>query len=71
MFHLNAQITGYPVILFDANPISTPNSTPVASKRLGNPYPESLFRTYKYRPGYPVDVLTDVSAARVWAQDFE
>ena len=36
-----------------------------------NPYAESLFRTCKYRPGYPVEGFADVVAARLWVRDFE
>lgn len=36
-----------------------------------NPYAESIFRTFKYRPGYPVEGFADVTAARIWVQDFE
>ena len=35
-----------------------------------NPYSESLFRTMKYRPGYPTKPFKDVEAAREWVQDF-
>ena len=32
-----------------------------------NPYSESLFKTLKYRPNYPLKPFTDVAAARQWA----
>jgi putative transposase len=32
-----------------------------------NPYSESLFKTLKYRPQYPLDPLVDIAAARAWA----
>lgn len=33
-----------------------------------NPYSESLFKTLKYRPEYPLDPLADIAAARAWAR---
>jgi len=35
-----------------------------------NAYPESLFRTAKYRPGFPVDGFADLEAAREWVLEF-
>lgn len=35
-----------------------------------NPYVESLFRTAKYRPEFPVGGFVDVRSAREWAADF-
>jgi len=32
-----------------------------------NPYSESLFKTLKYRPAYPVHPFADIAAARIWA----
>jgi putative transposase len=32
-----------------------------------NPYSESLFKTLKYRPAYPVRPFADIAAARSWA----
>jgi len=32
-----------------------------------NPYSESLFRTLKYRPAYPLEPFEDIAAARSWA----
>lgn len=32
-----------------------------------NPYSESLFKTLKYRPAYPLDPFVDIGAARAWA----
>jgi transposase InsO family protein len=32
-----------------------------------NPYSESLFKTLKYRPEYPLDPFVDIAAARAWA----
>jgi transposase InsO family protein len=33
-----------------------------------NPYSESLFRTLKYRPDYPLHPFVDIAAARSWAE---
>lgn len=35
-----------------------------------NPYSESLFRTFKYRPGYPHEGFKDIEAARQWVLNF-
>ncbi len=35
-----------------------------------NPFPESLFRTLKYRPEYPTQPFADLAAARAWVQTF-
>lgn len=35
-----------------------------------NAYAESLFKTLKYRPGFPVAGFSDLHAARSWVQDF-
>ena len=35
-----------------------------------NPFAESLFRTVKYRPGYPVDGFATLDAARQWVAEF-
>lgn len=35
-----------------------------------NPYSESLFRTTKYRPDYPVDGFIDIETARRWVLRF-
>ena len=35
-----------------------------------NPYSESLFRTLKYRPGYPRNPFLDIHAARAWVAGF-
>ncbi len=35
-----------------------------------NAYAEALFRTCKYRPGYPRDAFESVDAARAWVADF-
>jgi transposase InsO family protein len=32
-----------------------------------NPYSESLFKTLKYRPEYPLEPFVDLAAARAWA----
>ncbi len=32
-----------------------------------NPYSESVFKTLKYRPEYPLDPFVDLAAARAWA----
>jgi transposase InsO family protein len=35
-----------------------------------NPFSESLFRTLKYCPHYPLKVFKDIGAARLWAERF-
>jgi putative transposase len=35
-----------------------------------NPYSESLFRTFKYRPEYPVKGFESIEAARQWVSHF-
>ena len=35
-----------------------------------NPYSEALFRTLKYRPGYPAKPFENIEAARAWVADF-
>ena len=35
-----------------------------------NPYSESLFKTLKYRPGYPSKAFADLSQARTWVAQF-
>jgi putative transposase len=35
-----------------------------------NAYAESLFRTAKYRPQFPVKEFADLQQARTWAADF-
>lgn len=35
-----------------------------------NPFPESLFRTMKYRPGFPNRPFRDIEEARRWVSDF-
>jgi putative transposase len=35
-----------------------------------NPFAEALFRTLKYRPGYPSKPFTNIDAARAWVQGF-
>ena len=35
-----------------------------------NPYSESLFRTLKYRPAYPLESFASLSVARQWVSDF-
>ena len=35
-----------------------------------NPYSESLFRTLKYRPGYPSNPFESIEAAQRWIADF-
>jgi transposase InsO family protein len=32
-----------------------------------NPYSESLFKTLKYRPAYPLNAFVDIAASRRWA----
>jgi len=35
-----------------------------------NPYPEALFRTLKYRPGFPDKPFASLEQARAWVSDF-
>ena len=35
-----------------------------------NPYAESIFRTCKYRPGYPANGFKNLEAARLWVLEF-
>jgi transposase InsO family protein len=35
-----------------------------------NPYSESLFRTFKYRPSYPEKKFKTLVDARLWIEDF-
>ena len=35
-----------------------------------NPYSEALFRTTKYRPGFPTEGFADLAAARSWVHGF-
>lgn len=35
-----------------------------------NPYVESIFRTFKYRPGYPSKGFADLTEARTWVLAF-
>lgn len=35
-----------------------------------NPFSESLFRTMKYRPGYPSKPFVNIEAARIWVEGF-
>ena len=35
-----------------------------------NPFAEALFRTLKYRPGYPRKPFADIASARVWVDGF-
>lgn len=35
-----------------------------------NPYAESIFKTCKYRPGYPTNGFADLTAAREWVKEF-
>ena len=35
-----------------------------------NAFSEALFRTLKYRPGYPSQPFADLPAARAWVHDF-
>ena len=35
-----------------------------------NPFSEALFRTLKYRPGYPAQPFADLAAARTWVAAF-
>jgi putative transposase len=35
-----------------------------------NPFPEALFRTLKYRPGFPSRPFHDIDEARQWVEGF-
>ena len=35
-----------------------------------NPFAESVFRTFKYRPEYPIGGFVDIAAAREWVRRF-
>lgn len=35
-----------------------------------NPYSESLFKTMKYRPGYPFKGFTSLEESRIWVDKF-
>lgn len=35
-----------------------------------NPYSESLFKTMKYRPGYPLKGFTDLEGSGAWVDKF-
>ena len=35
-----------------------------------NPYSESLFRTMKYRPGYPKQPFSSLNTAQAWVDGF-
>ena len=35
-----------------------------------NPYAESIFRTFKYRPGYPIKGFKEIADARGWVLNF-
>jgi len=48
--------------------IACSRSRPQVSK--DNPYSESLFRTYKYRPVFPSGGFEDLETSRLWTKDF-
>ena len=48
--------------------VATSYSRPSVSN--DNPYSESLFRTLKYRPGYPSNPFDTLDEARRWVSDF-
>ncbi|MGG4579684.1 IS3 family transposase, partial [Alcaligenes faecalis] len=48
--------------------ITASHSRPQVSN--DNAYSEALFRTCKYRPGYPIDGFASVQAARLWVHQF-
>lgn len=48
--------------------ITPSKSRPIVSN--DNPYAESIFRTCKYRPGYPSKGFTDLTEARTWVLAF-
>ena len=48
--------------------ITTSRSRPRVSN--DNPYAESIFRTCKYRPSYPVSGFIDITQAREWVLNF-
>jgi putative transposase len=35
-----------------------------------NPFSEALFRTMKYRPGYPKNPFADIAEATIWVDSF-
>jgi len=35
-----------------------------------NAYAESIFKTFKYRPGYPYKGFKNIEAARIWVNEF-
>lgn len=49
--------------------ITPSNSRPRVSN--DNPYAEALFKTFKYRPGYPVKGFESIEKAREWVALFE
>lgn len=77
-------VKGIPLVLHSDNGSPMKGATMLATmQRLGvvasfsrpsvsddNPYSESLFRTLKYRPGYPRERFADIDAARKWVMGF-
>jgi putative transposase len=81
---LAEQLAGRPLVLHSDNGSPMKGATMLATlEQLGvapsfsrprvsndNPYAESLFRTCKYRPGYPCKPFATVEDARLWTTQF-
>lgn len=81
---MNEKIRGNPLILHSDNGAPMKSFTLKAKlESLGvmssfsrprvsndNPYSEALFRTFKYRPGYPQKGFKDIEASREWVLEF-
>jgi putative transposase len=81
---LAEQLAGRPLVLHSDNGSPMKGATMLATlQQLGvapsfsrprvsndNPYAESLFRTCKYRPGYPCKPFATVEDARLWTTQF-
>jgi len=81
---MNEKIRGNPLILHSDNGAPMKSFTLKAKlEALGvmssfsrprvsndNPYSESLFRTFKYRPGYPQEGFIDIDKSRAWVLEF-
>ena len=82
--HMREEIGAMPLVLHSDNGSPMKGSTMLATlQALGvvksfsrpsvsddNPYSESLFRTLKYRPGYPRGGFGSIEAAREWVSGF-
>ena len=81
---MNEKIRGNPLVLHSDNGSPMKSFTLKAKLELlgvmssfsrprvsnDNPYSESLFRTFKYRPGYPQEGFVDIDKAREWVFEF-